>query len=389
MKYKQTINYELSQEEIERYSRHISMPEIGLNGQRLLKASSILCVGSGGLGSPVLMYLAAIGIGRIGIVDFDVVENSNLQRQIIHKNSWIGKPKINSARSSIKEINPYCKVEIYKTVLNKNNALDIIRKYDLVCDCTDNFPSRFLINDACVILKKPNIYGSIEGFEGHATVFNLTSESPNLRDLIPEPPPIDLIPTCSERGVIGVLPGIIGLIQATEAIKIVTKIGETLNGRLLIFNAFSMKFKELNITTDDKERKIKDLKEYSGFCFDEKVQLAKQAIEKISVKELSLLIKNKYNNIIIIDVRQESEHAVDSIENSILISLESIENESGIKLIKRLSNSKKIYLYCQKGNRSLRAVAKLKTHGINGINIEGGMDAWQEEKLKYEERNKN
>ena len=211
---------DLNPDELARYARHLTLPEVGISGQKRLKASSVLCIGSGGLGSPLLIYLAAAGVGRIGIVDSDLVENSNLQRQVIHSTKWVGKPKTTSARERILKLNPYCQVNSYETPLTSINALQIIKPFDLVCDCTDNFPSRYLINDACVILGKPNIYGSVSKFEGQVTVFNLTLNSPNYRDLVPEPPPIDLIPSCEEGGVLGVLPGIIGIIHATEVIKI-------------------------------------------------------------------------------------------------------------------------------------------------------------------------
>ena len=204
---------QLTKEEYERYSRHIILPEVGLDGQKKLKAASVLCIGTGGLGSPLLLYLAAAGIGRIGIVDFDIVDQSNLQRQIIHGQSWVGKPKIESARNRILEINPYCQVDLYETRLSSENALDIVKDYDVVVDGTDNFPTRYLVNDACVLLNKPNVYGSIFRFEGQATVFNY-QEGPNYRDLYPEPPPPGMVPSCAEGGVLGVLPGIIGTIQA-------------------------------------------------------------------------------------------------------------------------------------------------------------------------------
>ncbi|MDJ0544954.1 MAG: ThiF family adenylyltransferase, partial [Microcystis sp. M53601_WE4] len=218
---------ELSKEEVQRYSRHIILPEVGLEGQKKLKAASVLCIGTGGLGSPLLLYLAAAGIGRIGIVDFDIVDSSNLQRQIIHGTSWVGKPKIVSAKDRILEINPYCQVDLYETRISSENALDILAPYDVVIDGTDNFPTRYLTNDACVLLDKPNVYGSIFRFEGQATVFNYQG-GPNYRDLYPEPPPPGMVPSCAEGGVLGVLPGVIGTIQATEAIKIILGAPDTL-----------------------------------------------------------------------------------------------------------------------------------------------------------------
>ena len=384
MKIPTTHNIHLSDAEKIRYSRHISLPEIGINGQKNLKASSVLCVGSGGLGSPLLIYLAAAGIGRIGIVDFDIVESSNLQRQIIHKSSSIGLPKIESARSTIIEINPFCKVDIYKKILNKKNAIDIIKSFDIVCDCTDNFPSRYLINDACTILKKPNIYGSIAGFEGHATVFNLNLNSPNLRDLVPEPPPNELLPTCSE-GVIGVLPGIIGLIQATEVIKIITQIGNPLNGRLLIFNALTMKFKEINIKAN-KQRNITDLIEYKGFCFNEENIKKEKSIEQVSVIDLKKHLLN-HKNIILIDVRSPEEYKSNSINGAQLFPLNSIEDGTAISKIKKIVTDKKLYVHCQSGKRSLKALIILKSYGIIGTNIIGGINAWNKEWLNNNTNN--
>ena len=223
----------LSSDELERYSRHMCMPEIGESGQTKLKSSSVLCVGCGGLGSPLLMYLAAAGIGNIGIVDSDLVEKSNLQRQVIHGTDWLKRPKVESAKARILAINPHANVETFNMMLTNENALGIIRPFDLICDCTDNFQSKFLINDASVILKKPNIYGAVAKFEGHSTIFNLHEKSPNLRDLIPEPPPQNLLPSCSDAGVIGILPGLIGLIQATEVIKVITNIGQPLDLSLI------------------------------------------------------------------------------------------------------------------------------------------------------------
>ncbi len=227
---------QLDKAEYERYSRHLILPEVGLEGQKKLKAASVCCVGTGGLGSPLLLYLAAAGVGRIGIVDFDVVDHSNLQRQVIHGTSWVGKPKIESAKDRILEINPYCQVDLHEVRLSSENALEIFEPYDIVVDGTDNFPTRYLVNDACVLLDKPNVYGSIYRFEGQATVFNY-EEGPNYRDLYPEPPPPGLVPSCAEGGVLGILPGMIGVIQATETIKIILGKGKTLSGRLLVYNS--------------------------------------------------------------------------------------------------------------------------------------------------------
>tara|TARA_Y100001968_G_scaffold309886_1_gene330246 strand:+ start:29170 stop:30312 length:1143 start_codon:yes stop_codon:yes gene_type:complete len=370
----------LTQEELARYARHISLDEIGIKGQELLKGSSVLCIGTGGLGSPLLTYLAAAGIGRIGIIDFDLVDSSNLQRQIIHGSSWLGKPKIDSARSRILEINPFCIVDIYKVILSKDNALALISKFDIICDCTDNFPSRYLINDACVILGKPNVYGAISKFQGQVTIFNMDSESPNLRDLIPEPPPSNLLESCSEAGVIGVLPGLIGIIQATEVIKIITKIGRNLNGRLLIVDALSMKFKEINLKSNNTNKYIKNLIEYKGYCFNQEVkeQSLQASVKAISISDLKRLIALDINRIILIDVRNYYEHEINKIDSSKCIPLDIIENSSSINELKTLSKNNNIYFYCQSGKRSLEAISRLSLHGIQGININGGLNAWNE-----------
>ncbi len=375
---------ELSQEELSRYARHLSLPEIGVKGQKLLKASSVLCVGSGGLGSPVLLYLAAAGVGHLGIVDFDLVEDSNLQRQVLHRMSWLNKPKTDSARESIKEINPHCEVETFETLLNRDNALEIIQAFDIVCDCTDNFPSRYLINDACVILNKPNVYGSIANFEGQATVFNLDKESPNYRDLVPQPPPPGLLPSCAEGGVLGVLPGIIGLIQATEAIKIITGIGQPLNGRLLVFNALKMTFRELTLKQNMNKERIDGLIDYDDFCSANDsfgCNNKSSGIENISVQELKKILDDSPEKIILIDVRSDNEYLINSIKYSHLIPLNSIESGESIGRIKKMVSGKKLYVYCKSGQRSLKALAILNKNNIKGVNVSGGINAWTAESL--------
>ena len=371
----------LSSEEISRYARHISLPEIGIAGQEKLKTSSVVCIGTGGLGSPLLIYLAAAGIGRIGIVDFDLVENSNLQRQIIHSTNSIGTLKTHSAKKHILKINPSCQVDLYNQKLTSKNALEILKNYDVICDCSDNFPTRYLINDASIILKKPNIYGSIARFEGQASVFNLKKDSPNYRDLIPTPPPQDLIPSCSEAGVMGILPGIIGTIQATEAIKIITNIGHTLNGRLLIFNALNMSFKELKLKSNLENKEIKELIDYESFCSKIKVKNEGDIdIKSISVSELKVLLKQNSKDIILIDVRNQIEHNEFTISGSKLIPLNIIESGEAIKQIKLFAAQKNLYVFCKSGKRSIRAIKHLKKFGIKGTNILGGIEAWHKEK---------
>ncbi|KGG13593.1 MULTISPECIES: molybdopterin-synthase adenylyltransferase MoeB [Prochlorococcus] len=371
-------NCTLSSQELKRYSRHLSLPEIGVNGQEKLKNSSVLCIGCGGLGSPLLVYLAAAGIGRIGIIDPDLVEESNLQRQIIHKTESIGKAKVNSARSSIKALNPFCSVETFQACLTKSNALEIIKQFDIICDCSDNFPSRYLINDSCVILEKPHIYGAISKFEGQASVFNIDQDSPNFRDLVPTPPPMNLLPSCSEAGVMGILPGIIGIIQATETIKIITGIGTSLSGRLLVFNALDMKFKELNLKKESNREKIKNLIDYETFCSEKMPDF--KAIN-ISPKKLNDLMEKDPENTILLDVRNEEEYLINSIPGSILIPLVNIQNGDAIKRIEELSKNKILYIHCKTGQRSLEAIYILQKYGIKAINIEGGINSWNQ--IKY------
>ncbi|NCQ93812.1 MAG: molybdopterin-synthase adenylyltransferase MoeB [Microcystis wesenbergii Mw_QC_B_20070930_S4] len=373
---------ELSKEEVQRYSRHIILPEVGLEGQKKLKAASVLCIGTGGLGSPLLLYLAAAGIGRIGIVDFDIVDSSNLQRQIIHGTSWVGKPKIVSAKDRILEINPYCQVDLYETRISSENALDILAPYDVVIDGTDNFPTRYLTNDACVLLDKPNVYGSIFRFEGQATVFNYQG-GPNYRDLYPEPPPPGMVPSCAEGGVLGVLPGVIGTIQATEAIKIILGAPDTLSGRLLLYNAWEMKFRELKLRPNPIRPVIEKLIDYEQFCGIPQAQAQEaaeqQKMTEITVVELKELLDSNANDYILIDVRNPNEYQIANIPNSVLIPLPDIENGAAIPKIKELVNGYRLIAHCKMGGRSAKALAILKEAGIEGINVKGGISAWSRE----------
>lgn len=373
---------ELSKEEVQRYSRHIILPEVGLEGQKKLKAASVLCIGTGGLGSPLLLYLAAAGIGRIGIVDFDIVDSSNLQRQIIHGTSWVGKPKIVSAKDRILEINPYCQVDLYETRISSENALDILAPYDVVIDGTDNFPTRYLTNDACVLLDKPNVYGSIFRFEGQATVFNYQG-GPNYRDLYPEPPPPGMVPSCAEGGVLGVLPGVIGTIQATEAIKIILGAPDTLSGRLLLYNAWEMKFRELKLRPNPIRPVIEKLIDYEQFCGIPQAKAqeaaAQQKMTEMTVVELKALIDSNANDYILIDVRNPNEYQIANIPNSVLIPLPDIENGAAIPKIKELVNGYRLIAHCKMGGRSAKALAILKEAGIEGINVKGGISAWSRE----------
>ncbi|MEG3438967.1 molybdopterin-synthase adenylyltransferase MoeB [Pannus brasiliensis CCIBt3594] len=373
---------ELSKDEVQRYSRHIILPEVGLDGQKRLKAASVLCIGTGGLGSPLLLYLAAAGIGRIGIVDFDIVDSSNLQRQIIHGTSWVGKPKIVSAKDRILEINPHCQVDLYETRISSENALDILAPYDVVIDGTDNFPTRYLTNDACVLLDKPNVYGSIFRFEGQATVFNYQG-GPNYRDLYPEPPPPGMVPSCAEGGVLGVLPGVIGTIQATEAIKIILGAPDTLSGRLLLYNAWEMKFRELKLRPNPVRPVIEKLIDYEQFCGipQAREQEAKQQMEtsEMTVTELKALIDSGATDYVLLDVRNPNEYQIARIPNSVLIPLPEIENGSAIPQVKELVNGHRLIAHCKMGGRSAKALAILKEAGIVGTNVKGGITAWSRE----------
>jgi sulfur-carrier protein adenylyltransferase/sulfurtransferase len=373
---------QLLPEEYARYSRHLILPEVGLEGQKRLKAASVLCVGTGGLGSPLLLYLAAAGVGRLGIVDFDVVDHSNLQRQVIHGTSWVGKPKIESAKNRIHEINPYCQVDLYETALSSTNALDIMRPYDIVVDGTDNFPTRYLVNDACVLLDKPNVYGSIFRFEGQATVFNYQG-GPNYRDLYPEPPPPGMVPSCAEGGVLGILPGIIGVIQATETVKIILGQGTTLSGRLVLYNALEMKFRELKLRPNPVRPVIEKLIDYEQFCGIPQAKAAEaeqqSMLSEMTVTELKQLIDSGAKDFVLIDVRNPNEYDIAKIPGSILIPLPDIEQGKGIEQVKAALNGHRLIAHCKMGGRSAKALSILKEAGIEGTNVKGGIQAWSRE----------
>jgi molybdopterin/thiamine biosynthesis adenylyltransferase/rhodanese-related sulfurtransferase len=373
---------QLTKDDYERYSRHLILPEVGVEGQKRLKAASVLCIGTGGLGSPLLLYLAAAGIGRIGIVDFDIVDTSNLQRQVIHGTSWVNKPKIESAKNRIHEINPYCQVDLYETRLSSENALDILKPYDVIVDGTDNFPTRYLVNDACVLLNKPNVYGSIFRFEGQATVFNY-EEGPNYRDLYPEPPPPGLVPSCAEGGVLGILPGIIGVIQATETVKIVIGKGNTLSGRLLLYDALNMKFRELKLRPNPIRPVIEKLIDYEQFCGipQAKAEEAKQQMEiqEMTVLELKELLDSGADDFVLLDVRNPHEYDIAKIPGSVLVPLPDIENGDGVAKVKEILNGHRLIAHCKMGGRSAKALGILKEAGIVGTNVKGGITAWSRE----------
>ncbi|MEG4228463.1 molybdopterin-synthase adenylyltransferase MoeB [Microcoleus sp. N9_B2] len=372
---------QLNKQEYERYSRHLILPEVGLEGQKRLKAASVLCIGTGGLGSPLLLYLAAAGVGRIGIVDFDIVDHSNLQRQVIHGTSWVGKPKIESAKNRILEINPFCQVDLYDTRVSSENAIDIATPYDIIIDGTDNFPTRYLMNDVCVLLNKPNVYGSIFRFEGQATVFNYEG-GPNYRDLYPEPPPPGMVPSCAEGGVLGVLCGVVGSIQATEAIKIILGQGTTLSGRLLLYNALDMTFRQLKLRPNPVRPVIEKLIDYEEFCGFNKAkaeEAEQQKIPEMTVKELKKLIDSGAKDFVLLDVRNPNEYQIGQIPGSVLVPLPDIEHGAGVAKVKELLNGHRLIAHCKMGGRSAKALSILKEAGIEGINVKGGITAWSEE----------
>ena len=362
---------ELSGEERSRYARHLMLPEVGQAGQERLKAASVLCVGAGGLGSPLLLYLAAAGVGRIGIVDGDVVELSNLQRQVIHGMDWLGQSKGRSAAYRLQELNPHCQVVLHEQMLDRDNALELIAGYDLVCDGSDNFPTRYLVNDACVLQGKPLIYGSVQRFDGQASVFNRTQDSPNYRDLLPEPPPVDQVPSCAEAGVMGVMPGLIGLIQATEVIKLITGIGRSLDGRLLVVDALTMRFRELALRRDPDRPAIDRLVDYQEFC-----RPTASPMDSISVTELKSLLDGSPDDVVLLDVRNPAEAEVAVIPGAVLIPLATIQSGDAIERIRGMAVSGRLYVHCKLGGRSAQAVELLAQQGIRATNVDGGIDAW-------------
>lgn len=359
-----------------RYARHIAIPEFGLEGQHKLKNSKVLVVGSGGLGSPVLLYLAAAGVGHIGIVDFDVVDESNLQRQIIFNVYDIGKSKAYTAKEKLKALNPHVQVTVHETRLEKENARGLIRQYDIVADGTDNFPTRYLVNDVCVLEGKPNVYASIFQFEGQVSVFNYLQENgnrgPNYRDMFPEPPPPGLVPSCAEGGVIGVLPGIIGSMQANEVIKVITGVGEPLAGRLFLFDAASFTTRILKVRKNP-NTKIEGLINYEEFC-GIMPELELKKIKEATVQELANLLKNNAD-FQLIDVREPYEYEIANL-NGELIPLATITSFAN-----KISRDKKVIIHCRSGARSAKAILDLETQfGFDNLfNLKGGILAWSRE----------
>ena len=363
----------LSLDEKERYKKHLTLKEIGFKGQLKLKNSSVICIGAGGLGSSALLYLAASGIGRIGIVDNDQVEKSNLQRQIIHETNTVGNLKINSAQERIKRFNPNIEVTTFNKRINSENVIEIIKDFDIICDCSDNFGTRYLINDACLILNKALVFGSVQGFEGQISVFNLNKKSPNLRDLLPESPIKNNIPSCEEFGVVGVSTGLIGILQVNEIIKIILKKGEILDGKIMIFDLLNMNIKTLNLKSDKLNKNIKNLSQFEDFYKDNECQ-DNIKIKKINAKEFNTLYKAKLNKILLIDVREKEEFNKCSIKGSISIPINNLEQKSHLEFIKQESLVKEIFTLCQLGKRSEKASKILMKFKISSTSIEGGME---------------
>lgn len=372
---------ELSNEEILRYSRHLIMPEVGMQGQRKLKAASVLMIGTGGLGAPLGMYLAAAGVGRIGIVDFDVVEESNLQRQIIHGSRDLGRRKVESARDRMRDINPHIEIETHETRLTSQNALGLFRNYDIIVDGTDNFPTRYLVNDACVLSGKPNVYGSIFRFEGQSSVF-WAERGACYRCLYPEPPPPGLVPSCAEGGVLGVLPGIVGAIQANETIKIILGAEDILVNRLLLFDAWAMKFREFKLRKDPncpvcgENATIKELIDYEQFCgLGGPAPVAETKLDEISAIELNAR-RLRGDKIQIVDVREPHEFEIARIPGTKLIPLGHV-----VARMNEIDPEVETIVHCKGGVRSAKAIEALKRAGYTGklINLRGGITAWAED----------
>lgn len=367
----------LSNEEVARYSRHLIMPEVGMDGQLKLKAASVLCIGAGGLGSPVAMYLAAAGVGRIGIVDFDVVDYSNLQRQVIHGTPDVGRPKLDSARDRLVALNPEITVETHSLALSSSNALDILRGYDIVVDGTDNFPTRYLVNDACVILGIPNVFGSIFRFEGQASVF-ATKDGPCYRCLYPEPPPPGLVPSCAEGGVLGILPGVVGTIQATEAVKLIIGVGQPLINRFMIYDALQMKFRELKLRRDPdcpvcgERPTVTELIDYDQFCgVGPAVETESDTSGDTTVDDLKTRL-DQQDGLFLLDVREPQEFQICRIPGSTLIPLGDLPSR-----LSELEGRDDMVVHCKSGVRSAKAVKLLREAGFSkASNLRGGILAW-------------
>ena len=368
-------NNQLTASELARYARHIAIPEFGLEGQKKLKNSKVLVIGSGGLGSPVLLYLAAAGVGTIGIVDFDIVDDSNLQRQVLFTVDDVGKSKARTAANRLKALNPHIDIHVHETRFTRENALDLVREYDVVADGTDNFPTRYLVNDACVLAGKVNVYASIFQFEGQVSVFNYLQEDgtrgPNYRDMFPEPPPPGLVPNCAEGGVLGVLPGIIGSMQASEVIKVLTGVGEPLAGRLFLFDAASFTTRILKVNKDP-ETKISGLIDYDEFCGITKTRAG--SVKEVTVQELYNMM-TKGADFQLIDVREPHEYGIANLGGE-LIPLGTVSAAAS-----KISRDKKVVVHCRSGVRSANAIRQLQDEfGFDNLyNLKGGILAWSKE----------
>jgi molybdopterin/thiamine biosynthesis adenylyltransferase/rhodanese-related sulfurtransferase len=372
---------DLSADEILRYSRHLIIPDVALGGQKKLKAARVLLVGAGGLGSPLGLYLAAAGVGTLGLVDFDVVDLTNLQRQVLHGTKDVGRPKLESARERIRDVNPHVHVEPYETRLTSENALEIFEDYDIVVDGTDNFPTRYLTNDACVILGKPNVYGSIFRFEGQASVFAM-DDGPCYRCMFPEPPPPGLVPSCAEGGVLGVLPGLIGTIQATETIKLILGVGDSLVGRLLLVDALRMQFRTVKLRKDPDcpacgTRTIRELVDYDDFCGVTQanaVAAAEGAVPEITPRELDARVQ-RGDDFDLIDVREPHEWEIARIPGARLVPLGTLA-----EALPTLDSARDIVVHCKTGGRSAKAVRQLQAAGYRRVwNLAGGITRWSDE----------
>ena len=366
----------LNNDEILRYSRHLIMPEVGMEGQLKLKAAKVLCIGAGGLGSPLALYLGAAGVGTLGLVDFDVVDYTNLQRQIIHRTEDVGRPKLDSAAEKLKAMNPFLNIKKFNTHLSSDNALDIFREFDIIADGTDNYPTRYLTNDACVISGKPNVYASIFRFEGQASVFGMP-DGPCYRCLYPEPPPPGLVPSCAEGGVLGILPGLLGVIQATEVIKLILGSGDPLIGRLLLVDALAMRFRELKLRKNPdcpvcgKNPTLKKLIDYQEFCGIRGEEApAEVTTSEMQVEELKLRL-DRGDDLFVLDVREPHEYQICNIGGH-LIPLGDLPRR-----VNELDTSKEIVAHCRSGVRSAKAVNFLRQAGFKKVhNLAGGILAW-------------
>ena len=368
----------LSQEETLRYSRHLIIPEVGVEGQRRLKDARVLMVGAGGLGSPIGLYLAAAGVGRIGIVEFDVVDETNLQRQILHGTKDVGRPKVDSARDRLRDLNPNVEVVPHEVRLTSDNALAIIQHYDLVVDGTDNFATRYLVNDACVLLGKPNVYGSIFRFEGQSTVF-CTKDGPCYRCLYPEPPPAGLVPSCAEGGVLGILPGLVGVIQATETVKLITGIGESLVGRLLLVDALSMQFRSVKLRKNPRcpacgTRELKALVDYEQFCGIRGAEDDVVGVPQLTPSDLAARLE-RGDELDLIDVREPHEWEICRLEGARLAPLSSFT-----EALRTIDSARDVVIYCKVGARSAKAVKQLQAAGFKRVwNLAGGINRWSQD----------